>query len=113
MTLNNYFVDPPADWLFRPHGRVVALLDDDLSLAAALEELGRDQVPRSSVYVLGGADGLEHMVLPGVTMAGGGGSLAWSTQSRARAVTSRPTPVTWTPAAIWSPSGHRPPRGRQ
>jgi hypothetical protein len=61
MTLNNYFVDPPADWLFRPHGRVVALLDDDLSLAAALEELGRDQVPRSSVYVLGGADGLEHM----------------------------------------------------
>lgn len=61
MPLNDYFVEPPADWLFRPHGRVVALLDDDLSLVAALEELARDQVPRSNVYVLGGADGLEHI----------------------------------------------------
>src|ERR1700742_4787418 len=25
---NAYSVEPPPDWLFRPHGRVVALLDD-------------------------------------------------------------------------------------
>ena len=61
MPLSDYFVEPPAYWLFRPHGRVVALLDDDPSLVAALEELARDQVPRDSVYVLGGADGVEHI----------------------------------------------------
>jgi hypothetical protein len=61
MALNDYFVEPPADWLFRPHGRVIALLDDERSLEAALEELACHQVPRSSVYVLGGADGLEHI----------------------------------------------------
>ncbi|HEY3723759.1 MAG TPA: hypothetical protein VGN59_10420 [Acidimicrobiia bacterium] len=61
MQLNEYFVEPPPDWLFRPHGRVVALVDDDRSLAAALEELASDQVPRDDVYVLGGADGLEHI----------------------------------------------------
>ena len=61
MQITDYFVEPPPDWLFRPHGRVVALLDDDGSLVAALEELARDQVPRRDVYVLGGADGLEHI----------------------------------------------------
>jgi hypothetical protein len=61
MSLNEYFVEPPADWLFQPHGRVVALLDDELALGAALEELAGRAVPRSSVYVLGGADGLEHI----------------------------------------------------
>ena len=25
MSLNDYYVEPPADWLFRPHGHVVAL----------------------------------------------------------------------------------------
>jgi hypothetical protein len=61
MQLNDYFVEPPADWLFRPHGRVVALLDDEGSLLDALEELERDEVPRGDVYVLGGPDGLERM----------------------------------------------------
>jgi hypothetical protein len=61
MTVNDYYVEPPADWLFRPHGRVVALLDDELALGAALEDLAHNDAPRNSVYVLGGADGLEHI----------------------------------------------------
>jgi hypothetical protein len=61
MPPNEYFVEPPPDWLFRPHGRVVALFDGDRSLSTALEELSRNQVPRRDVYVLGGDDGLEHI----------------------------------------------------
>jgi hypothetical protein len=61
MRVHDYVAEPPADWLLQPHGRVVARIDDDRSLVAALDELARDQVPRGSVYVLGGADGFEHI----------------------------------------------------
>ena len=61
MQLNDYFVEPPDDRLFRPHGQVVARLDDDDSLIAALEQLADDEVLRTDVYVLAGADGVERM----------------------------------------------------
>src|SRR3954471_9367488 len=75
------FPEPPEGLITAPDDRVVAQMDGQDSVAAAIDALAEAGFDREAIYVLCGPEGAKRLDVPGLIMGSAGGSTVSSSGS--------------------------------